>query len=699
MMFCLHESNHTTRATEKMTGIQLELQPAHGFVPLLVVLLLFVNLWAGHKVGAARKKYGVEYPQVKYGCMFVQYGEDQSDKNAKAFNCVQRGHQNILENIPTFLVLFLLSAIYRPQIAAIAGLVRILSFVVYMRGYSSGDPKKRMQGAFDITRKRSTPAHFQSIFNFDRMAPNREICSFFFEDQGQGVFRCQLCGASRKQQLGSGYSNLLSHLTSTHPDFEETYNAAVASDAPLTHFDFVSEATQQRNQWLQWIVERNLPVSEVDNPLTRSMSCWKPVSSKTVKLDMRTCSKNVGVLLEKEMGDLFGVMWDGWSHASVHYVAIYAVCNVAGKRRERLLSLSPLDEGSQDVEVHIEMFKCVLALYNKDIAMVAFLVGDNCSINQRIATLLELPLVGCASHRYNLAVNRFLAPYEVELAGLNSLMVQLRHCNNAAELAKHTDLKPIKRNDTRWSSTFQMVLRYMRIRDAIRQVKAVEDYFPTSAAHKKLLGLLEHLKKLDSVCKTLQHECTSLADVRLLFDQITDDYPVMGSHLRSSAKIVHSPIFEAALVKIAADCTLTASEERAVQHFAVEPVTSSGKRKERTPNSYASEILRGGKQPRNSGSSSVHYNELAKMVPPTSNTVERLFSQCKLVMTPQRACMLPANFEMLTFLRANRDLWNASSLIDTEKILNPSSHEFPDEHYRIKFGPVRAERMRMFTCW
>ncbi|ETM00844.1 hypothetical protein L917_02487 [Phytophthora nicotianae] len=59
---------------------------------------------------------------------------------------------------------------------------------------------------------------------------------------------------------------------------------------------------------------------------------------------MQRCSTKVGGLIETEMGELFGLMWDGWSDASVHYVAIYAVCNVDGKRRERLLSLSPLDE-------------------------------------------------------------------------------------------------------------------------------------------------------------------------------------------------------------------------------------------------------------------------------------------------------------------------------------------------------------------
>ncbi|KAG2771653.1 hypothetical protein PC129_g19072 [Phytophthora cactorum] len=95
------------------------------------------------------------------------------------------------------------------------------------------------------------------------------------------------------------------------------------------------------------------------------------------------------------------------------------------------------------------------------------------------------------------------------------------------------------------------------------------------------------------------------------------------------------------------------------------PKASAGKRKERSEDRYGIDIPRGGKQLRTSASS-VHYCDLAREVPPTSNTVERLLSQCKLVLTPRRACMLLANFEMLAFLRANRDLWDATLLVDTE---------------------------------
>lgn len=205
-----------------------------------------------------------------------------------------------------------------------------------------------------------------------------------------------------------------------------------------------------------------------------------------------------------------------------------------------------------------------------------------------------------------------------------------------------------------------------KIRDSIRQVNAVEEFIPTGATHKKLLELLEELKKLDSVCKRLQGKSISIADMRVLFDQVADDDPDMASHLRPSAKIVHSPVFEAALVKIENKVKLTAAEARSVQRFVVDPPASSGKWKERSSSDYANEILQGGKKARASGAASATYNDLAKVVPPTSNTVERLFSQCKFILKPQWSCMLPAYFEMLAFLRVNRDLWNATSLLTTE---------------------------------
>jgi hypothetical protein len=45
-----------------------------------------------------------------------------------------------------------LDSVYRPELAAIAGLVRVFGFIAYVSGYSTGDPKKRMQGSFGAFR-------------------------------------------------------------------------------------------------------------------------------------------------------------------------------------------------------------------------------------------------------------------------------------------------------------------------------------------------------------------------------------------------------------------------------------------------------------------------------------------------------------------------------------------------------------------
>ncbi|TMW56476.1 hypothetical protein Poli38472_006486 [Pythium oligandrum] len=120
-------------------GIPVILEKEHGYLLLVVVLLFIVNMWAGLKVGKARKLYDVPYPEMY---------ADKSNKNAKIFNCVQRAHQNMLESIPLFLTCLFTSAIYRPQAAAIIGFIRVLGFVAYIQGYATGDPAKRYRGSF-----------------------------------------------------------------------------------------------------------------------------------------------------------------------------------------------------------------------------------------------------------------------------------------------------------------------------------------------------------------------------------------------------------------------------------------------------------------------------------------------------------------------------------------------------------------------
>ncbi|OWZ17684.1 hypothetical protein PHMEG_0008339 [Phytophthora megakarya] len=195
-----------------------------------------------------------------------------------------------------------------------------------------------------------------------------------------------------------------------------------------------------------------------------------------------------------------------------------------------------------------------------------------------------------------------------------------------------------------------MVQRYIPIRAEIKKGEDVEELIPTGGKHRKLFALFAHLKKLQSITLRLQRDDTDMAEVRLMFDALITKYPVIGEHLKQSAKIVHTPAFKSGVAKF-----FLQPETPALKRFESPP--AAGKKcKQREEEDHASLLLRGKGKKHKQSPDAPTYAPLVKMIPPTSNTVERLFSQFKLVLTPQRRAMRPANFEQLSFFRVNRDM-------------------------------------------
>ncbi|OWZ09566.1 hypothetical protein PHMEG_00017707 [Phytophthora megakarya] len=260
--------------------------------------------------------------------------------------------------------------------------------------------------------------------------------------------------------------------------------------------------------------------------------------------------------------------------------------------------------------------------------MVKFIVGDNCSTNQNISTGLGIPLIGCASHRFNLAINRSLQDYQTQIDQIQNLMIQLRHLKNAAALSKATKYKPLKANAARWSSTFRMLERH---------------------AHRRVSALVDKLRELDSVCVKIQAETCTLAEVRLLFNACSENYPIMADYLPQSAAIVHTPVFE------------RSDQQRVIDGFIL--ATTAPTTEAPTKADFATSVLRQAKTPRLTRRCATAYDPLLLCASPTSNTCERLFSECKLVLTLLRSLTLPANFEKSMFLRSNRNMWNCTTLL------------------------------------
>jgi hypothetical protein len=141
---------------------------------------------------------------------------------------------------------------------------------------------------------------------------------------------------------------------------------------------------------------------------------------ETLKAYMRRAADRVGRVIAAEMGTGFGLMFDGWSSGTAHYLAVIPVYHLDDGPRERLIGLSPMEEG-QTADAHIAHLDAILRVYNKDISMAKFLVGVNCYTNKAIATRLEIPLVGCVSRRFNLAMVRFLADHDDRISQIKAM--------------------------------------------------------------------------------------------------------------------------------------------------------------------------------------------------------------------------------------------------------------------------------------
>ena len=138
--------------------------------------------------------------------------------------------------------------------------------------------------------------------------------------------------------------------------------------------------------------------------------------------------------VEKRIADdlpsKFAIILDGWSDSatSTHFVGFYAHYQKLGTKEAHraLLAFSPLiDETDFSAQSHVDFIIATLNVLGMAENDLQFLVGDNCSTNLRIAEILNLPIIGCGSHRFNLAVHKILESNEFLLKRVNELMKRL----------------------------------------------------------------------------------------------------------------------------------------------------------------------------------------------------------------------------------------------------------------------------------
>ena len=469
----------------------------------------------------------------------------------------------------------------------------------------------------------------------------------------------------------------------------------------------VSPDAKNMFAWIEWIVMADLPITIVDNEYYRKRSNLKPTSYKTVSKHMEALMKILEANIKRGLPQTFGLLFDGWSCDGEHYIGIFSTwVRDDGTVLKRLIScgVQDLPEGeaaaasfgfaAEDIGDYV--FD-VLAKYDRDFSAIEFMTGDNAYVNSRLCNLISdwlwdkkknrrvVPLIGCAAHRLNLSVQHlFSADVNPEwhelIQKVHALMSDLKTIKNRPRLAVATHLAPQIRQDTRWNSTYHMLVKYLNICKATENFQtcvgfslATRRLVPTFTGslneHTAIEEIVKVLAKFEEVSVWLQHQDSKkipLNKIRYYFDAIIKIHPETSAYLSKDGDNVNNEHFETAIAKIQTavekheeTVRLTKDEKDAVVIFLKKPIEDSDDDDEvhvqesfirDADDEYEMRVLKKSKM-------EFPYVDTSH-VAGTSVIVEQLFSRCGIIMRPHRRLMDPSTLEMLVMFRFNKDLWD-----------------------------------------
>ncbi|KAF7292819.1 hypothetical protein MIND_01180800 [Mycena indigotica] len=109
-----------------------------SYVTASLVSTMFLLYGQSSLVSKHRKLSGIQYPRL-----YAEKAEMEANPAAHLFNCVQRAHQNTLENVTQMYIMTVVLGLTHPKLAASALAAWTASRVLYTMGYATGEPKKR----------------------------------------------------------------------------------------------------------------------------------------------------------------------------------------------------------------------------------------------------------------------------------------------------------------------------------------------------------------------------------------------------------------------------------------------------------------------------------------------------------------------------------------------------------------------------
>ena len=243
--------------------------------------------------------------------------------------------------------------------------------------------------------------------------------------------------------------------------------------------------------------------------------------------------------ISSEMPQKTGFIFDGWSIDVAHYVAIFASYYRNEKHLTPLLAFLLFWMKNTCMPRATLILLKIHSIYNKSVRDLLFVTSHNANTNKAIASPLGVPMIACASHCFNIAVNASLKETEPILHKINEVMKKHRTLKEESKVHKKIHLVPKLRNKTRWSCTSNMLQRYLELNLFIdRDNTDIKSLIPKNNEDMILEKIIGELKDLDSVISKLQDPTLSLLVLRYLFDGAIANNPNLKHYLSPDAIIV-----------------------------------------------------------------------------------------------------------------------------------------------------------------
>eukprot|EP00924_Labyrinthula_sp_SR-Ha-C_P014742 augustus_masked-scaffold_43-processed-gene-0.41-mRNA-1 protein AED:0.41 eAED:0.41 QI:0/-1/0/1/-1/1/1/0/441 len=398
--------------------------------------------------------------------------------------------------------------------------------------------------------------------------------------------------------------------------------------------------------------------------------------------------------------ELFCLVIDGWAHQGYSFNSVYLCFDKMKKMTFRLLGMLPLEKEIQKASDIVPFLKNLMNKFGLDESLMVAIVADNTNTNKQVCRDLGTQFVGCLSHRVALGVRAFIKSETLLSEALDKVQLLFRKIKKSKKLTtalrKYTDKVVILPNVTRWSGKFLMMKRYLEIWMFCAQIKddEVKDLILGQREIRTLERHVDFLATCDRYTVALQKGKLNLGDgkkaaLNLLGDVDNDDS--LLKYLEDDADIlVEFGAFETGVFKFywEEEDKLDAGERTALTRLIKDPSEEEAK----TPpgDSVLVEIP---SQKRQSKKKSAFAD--VSFIPATSCTVERLFSQCKLIISDKRNRVMPATLNRLAFLKMNKDeLMDHKIHFAMKKKIPGFNHKEEDEEMEEQMKEENEEEER-----